>query len=410
VVRRVAATANTHSVRGGFAIADATSHSVRMPATSPLLPTDELIELIYNGPLEPTPWLKFLVALGQRIGCRSAGITLRLSRQGRPPLVIWGNPLVDQEAAKRITAAHAELGHLDPLRNALNKPGDLHTLDEVISREALHESEFYRRIYKPYGIEHALGMYISEPGGWEGNVGLINSSDAPNFTAADREMLGALRPHLERSLAIFANLQRHQSELQVLTETLDRLTISTFILDDRGHVLLSNGAGEALGQRGSIIRIADGRLRFLSRGDDARFQATLERALAARARAPAETFVDALRIDDADALNLGVLVRSVGRSVPFLSDPAPALIVYISGSTEARPIERLVMQLFDLTPSEAQLATLLASGLTIAESAERLGLTENTARTYSKIIFSKTGVGRQAELIRLILRSVAVLG
>lgn len=380
-----------------------------MPVTSPLLPTDELIELIYNGPLEPTPWLKFLVALGQRIGCRSAGLTLRLSRQGRPPLVIWGNPLIDQEAAKRITAAHAELGHLDPLRNALNKPGDLHTLDEVISREALHESEFYRRIYKPYGIEHALGMYISEPGGWEGNVGLINGSDAPNFTAADREMLGALRPHLERSLAIFANLQRNQSELQVLTETLDRLTISTFILDDKGRVLLSNGAGEALGQRGSAIRIADGRLRIVNRIDDARFQAIIERATASRGRS-AETFVDALRIDGADEQNLGVLVRSVGKSVPFLSDPAPALIVYISGSTEARPIERLVMQLFDLTPSEAQLATLLASGLTIAESAERLGLTENTARTYSKIIFSKTGVGRQAELIRLILRSVAVLG
>lgn len=381
-----------------------------MPVTSPLLPTDELIELIYNGPLEPTPWQKFLVALGKRMNCRSAGLTLRLSRQGRPPLVIWGNPLVDEEQAKCIAAIHAELGHLDPLRNALSKPGDLRTLDEVISPEALHGSEFYRRIFEPYGIEHALGMYISEPGGWEGNVGLINGRDAPNFTADDREMLGRLRPHLERSLAIFANLQRHQSELNVLTETLDRLTISTFILDHRGRVLLSNGAGEALGQRGSIIRIAEGRLRFVNRADDARFQAIIERATASQDRASAETFLDALRIDGADDHNLGVLVRSVGRSVPFLSDPAPALIVYISGSTDARPIERLVMQLFDLTPSEAQLATLLASGLTIAEAAERLRLTENTARTYSKIIFSKTGVGRQAELIRLILRSVAVLG
>lgn len=382
-----------------------------MPVTSPLLPTDELIELIYNGPLEPTPWRRFLVALGQRMACRSAAITLRLSRQGRPPLVIWGDPpSVDEEEAKRISAVHAELGHLDPLRNALSKPGDIHTLDEVVSAEALHQSEFYRRILRPYGIEHALGMYISEPGGWEGNVGLINGSDAPNFTAADRDMLGQLRPHLERSLAIFANLQRHQSELNVLTETLDRLTISTFILDDRGRVLLSNGAGEALGRRGNVVRIADGRLRIVNRADDARFQAIIERATARRAGSSAEPFVDALRIDGVDEQNLGVLVRSVGRSVPFLSDPAPALIVYISGSKEARPIERLVMQLFDLTPSEAQLATLLASGLTISESAERLGLTENTARTYSKIIFSKTGVGRQTELVRLILRSVAILG
>jgi DNA-binding CsgD family transcriptional regulator len=382
-----------------------------MPVTTPLLPTDELIELVYNGPLEPTPWHDFLAALGRRMRCRSAGLTLRLSRLGRPPLVIWGDPpSIDDEEARRIRAVHAELGDLDPLRNALSKPGDIHTLDEIISRDALEQSEFYRRILKPYGIEHALGMYISEPGGWEGNVGLINGADAPGFTDADRAMLLQLRPHLERALALFANHQRHRSELEALTETLDRLTLSTFILDDRGRVLRRNGAAQALLRDGRVLRLADERLRLVNRADDARLAAVIDKALAVRARSSEESFVDALRVRDADEENLGVLVRTVGRSVPFLSEPAPALIVHVSGSAEARPVERLVMQLFDLTPSEAQLATLLASGLTIAESAERLGLTENTTRTYSKIIFSKTGVGRQADLIRLILRSVAVLG
>ncbi|MFC3711574.1 helix-turn-helix transcriptional regulator [Sphingoaurantiacus capsulatus] len=381
-----------------------------MPVTTPLQPADPLIELAYNGPLEETPWHGFLKALGQRIGCRSAGFTLRLSRAGRSPLVIWGDPpSIDDEEARRIRAAHAELGHLDPLRNALNKPGDIHTLDEVTTPEVLHASEFYRRVLKPYGIEHALGMYVSEPGGWEGNLGLINDGDA-DFTDADRELLLALKPHIERSLAVFAKLQRHESELHALTETLDRLTISTFILDDRGRVLRANGAGQALAKAGQVLRIAEEQLRLVNRGDDARMKVAIEAALAARAKSSDASFVDALRVRDAEEQNLGVLVRTVGRSIPFLGDAAPALIVYLSGASDARPVERLVMQLFDLTPSEAQLATLLAAGLTIAESAERLGLTENTARTYSKIIFSKTGVGRQAELIRLILRSVAVLG
>lgn len=382
-----------------------------MPTTSPLLPVDPLIELAYDGPLEETPWHRFLQALGRRIGCRSAGITLRLSRQGRPPLVIWGDPpSIDEEQARRIRAVHSELGHLDPLRNALRKPGDIHTLDEVVTSEALHESEFYRQILKPYGIEHALGMYISEPGGWEGNVGLISDAAAHQFTNADRQLLLDLKPHLERALALFAKLRRHESELHVLTETLDRLTISTFILDERGRVLRANGAGQALAKSGRVLRIADDQLRLAKRDDDARLKAVIEQAVAACRGASRGSFVDAMRIRNADEENLGVLVRTVGRSVPFLGDPAPALIVYISGANDARPVERLVMQLFDLTPSEAQVATLLAAGLTIAEAAERLGLTENTARTYSKIIFSKTGVGRQADLVRLILRSVAVLG
>ena len=41
--------------------------------------------------------------------------------------------------------------------------------------------------------------------------------------------------------------------------------------------------------------------------------------------------------------------------------------------------------------------------------AEAFGLTEHTDRTYSKQIFAKTGARRQADLVRLILTSVATL-
>lgn len=377
-----------------------------MPAAAPLAPTDELIDLVYNGPLEAVPWQGFLKALARRMNCRSAALVLRLSRQGRSPMVIWGDPpSLDEEEARRIRAVHAELGHLDPLRNALAKPGDLHTLDEITTPEELHASDFYTKVYKPYGIEHAIGMYVSEPGGWEGNLGLINDSA---LDAGDKAMLGDLRPHVERSLALFARLRRDESELQVLTETLDRLTIATIILDETGRVLRSNGAADRLVADGAVLRVSERRLRLTRRGDDAAFQALLDRAIAARKADRNGGFVDAMRVESGNPL--GILVRTVAGNAPYAGDAGPALAVYVSGSSESRPVERLVMQLFDLTSSEAQLTTLLASGLTLAEAATQLGLTENTVRTYSKTILSKTGVGRQADLIRLVLRSVAVLG
>jgi len=43
-------------------------------------------------------------------------------------------------------------------------------------------------------------------------------------------------------------------------------------------------------------------------------------------------------------------------------------------------------------------------------AAAKLGLTESSVRTYSKKIFSKTGAKRQAELVRLILKTVSLLG
>ena len=71
---------------------------------------------------------------------------------------------------------------------------------------------------------------------------------------------------------------------------------------------------------------------------------------------------------------------------------------------ESRLIECIAILLLRL------LAILLSEGATLREAAKELGITENSARTYSKRIFMKAGVGRQADLIRLILRSVAMFG
>lgn len=380
-----------------------------MRIDKPLAAVDELITLIYQGPLEATPWQSFLEALSRRMRCKNAAITLRLSRQGTPPLIIWGPPpAIGEREARQVNAIHAELGHLDPLRNALTKPGDIATLSEVIAPEELQQNRFYREIMQPYGIAFELGMYISEPGGWEGNVGLTNGVDEEDFSEADKEVLIALRPHLEQSLALFSRLRRDETELQVMIDTLDRLTICTFILDGAGRIVRTNSAGRRLMKSSQAIRAADDRLVLASKTDNAALQQLIGKALTARR--DANNFTEALRIDSDADRHLGVLVRTIETPSRYSNEAEPAAVVYVSGSAANQPLERLVSQIFDLTPSEAHLAALLAAGLSLAEAAEKLDLTENTVRSYCKTILSKTGVSRQADLVRLILRSVAVLG
>ena len=52
----------------------------------------------------------------------------------------------------------------------------------------------------------------------------------------------------------------------------------------------------------------------------------------------------------------------------------------------------------------------LTHGLTLEEAAKALGIRLNTARAHLRSIFSKTGVRRQTELVRIFLNSVAWLG
>jgi DNA-binding CsgD family transcriptional regulator len=60
---------------------------------------------------------------------------------------------------------------------------------------------------------------------------------------------------------------------------------------------------------------------------------------------------------------------------------------------------------FFLTPAEKRLLESLLSGRSLNESAAALGVAMTTAKTHLDNIFQKTGVNRQAELMRLAARA-----
>ena len=78
--------------------------------------------------------------------------------------------------------------------------------------------------------------------------------------------------------------------------------------------------------------------------------------------------------------------------------------------TGRTPPSEVIQKLFGLTPKEAALAVRLAAGESIQEAAKSMRITHNTARAHLRSIFTKTGIDRQASLVRLLLRSVAMLG
>ena len=62
-----------------------------------------------------------------------------------------------------------------------------------------------------------------------------------------------------------------------------------------------------------------------------------------------------------------------------------------------------------LQQAEAVLALKLARGLSLAEISATQNISQHTSRAQLKSVFAKTGVSRQAELVRLVLKSVASL-
>lgn len=380
-------------------------------AIQPLAPVDEIISLIYRGPLEVTPWRSFLKALRARMDCDFAAIIARPGRLGAIPLMVMeAGVTVDEEEARRVGAAHARLAHLDPLAGALVKPGDIFTLDEVMSWERYTGTEFYTSVIRPYGVRDQLGMFFSEPGGWKCNIGLMNLDGLPRFGEAEKRFFLSFLPHLQASLEIHARMQRSESEKRIFEETLDRLTIGAFILDGAGRVIDTNRIASTIVRESNAISVVNGRLALARADESAHLNNAIRQAIEWRERRTPEAFVDALSVESREGTSLGIVVRAVSNTDRFESDFTPRAIVYVGDSTHQHLApERFVARLFGLTPTEALLATLLANGLTLTEAAAKLGVTENTIRSYAKRIFAKVGVSRQTELVRLILTSVALL-
>ena len=78
---------------------------------------------------------------------------------------------------------------------------------------------------------------------------------------------------------------------------------------------------------------------------------------------------------------------------------ASAIAVLVATPIVPKPVptDDVVQGLFDLTPSEAKLAALVAAGHAPREAAVRLGVALETARTTLKRVLAKTGTRRQAD-------------
>ena len=81
--------------------------------------------------------------------------------------------------------------------------------------------------------------------------------------------------------------------------------------------------------------------------------------------------------------------------------PAAVAAVFIGAPPDEQDGADTTAAAFGLTPAETQVLASLLAGRTLAETAVALGIAPSTAKTHLDHIFAKTGVTRQADLMRL---------
>jgi DNA-binding NarL/FixJ family response regulator len=177
---------------------------------------------------------------------------------------------------------------------------------------------------------------------------------------------------------------------------IDHLSMGVIVLGARGQVLFTNQRAGNLLARGDDILVGSSGVCHASTAEDTR---RLHKAV----RAARDSKVpDALILNSHSHKPLRVIVRP-----GEIEDGAEAAVCLYLFTDDDRPNvdPQLLRSIFGLTTSESRLAAALAGGLSLEAAARAEGWTLNSARSYLKAVFSKVGVSRQADLVRVVLTS-----
>ncbi len=373
---------------------------------------DRLLGAIYEGPMESPPWNTALQQMRDYL--KAAHVTLML----RPPsndstgVMINTGPVTTQGVESYETQYFA----MDPFVRL--PEGDVVTAEELIGRQWL-QSAVYLDYLKPLDIRHLLGADINTKEGIECRLRVTRSHAAGAFSADDKAAVRFLLPHLKRSIQLHARLDFLECERQLFAGTVNRMLLGMISIAQDGTIIETNQEARRILNEKDGIWLSGNTLCVDSSHESRDLQRMIRSAHSETGAAPVEESEDGPAMIEAISVSrpsgrakIGVLVRAIPMGQWSESKQRPAVVVYLRDpeSNAAQPSQELVRRLFGLTRMEAQLALLLAEGLTLDEAAEQMNVRRNTARTHLRSIFCKTGVTRQTMLVRLMLNSVLSLG
>ena len=288
-------------------------------------------------------------------------------------------------------------------------PNYVFTIDDLMPDSEWQRCSYYFTYCQPYNVYHTLGANITTPDGGLLRFRISRPKSAPRFSDQEKQMCELFVPHIRRAVHMYMQFDRSESLGTLYSKAIGRLSVATMVLDENNTVLELNAVAREIIDSNDGLKLVGGRLEATYPSDNRELQRVL-RNVAARQNSD-EITQEVMSISrPSGQVSFGLVVEPIPSQELVQTKGQPTAVVYIRDAVGKSQANNLVTkQLFNLTPAETALALELANGLSLEEAAEELNIRRNTARAHLRSIFSKTGVRRQTELVRIMLNSVVAL-
>ena len=367
------------------------------------------VDRIYEAAFGEDRWTGLIEDLCAELGATSA-TAMAWRRTDKFPFLIRQSHLPEDFAAQ----VEAYYHKVDPWLAATlkNHASGVLFSEALVPRKEFLETEMYTDFCRTLGIAKAVFAITDNTAEMMSSFNFYRDIRVKDFENDDIRPLQMLEPHLRRGLRLYHRLTPLRARAGMFEETFNALGLALFLLDDAGRLLEANRAGQDLLRTGHVLTVRNGRLTANHAANATALAAAISRLRPNGTMSPAASTPDDLSLvgpTPEDELRLSVTPLS-GDSIPDWMDFERRsrltflVTAQLASVRVAAPIPPVLIERYGLTPAEADVACLLASGNTVANIAARRNTAVGTVHNQLKQIYLKTDTAGQTELVVALLR------
>jgi DNA-binding CsgD family transcriptional regulator/PAS domain-containing protein len=358
-----------------------------------------LIGDIYDAALDPAQRISVLDKIASFTGGHSGGLLSKHSLGKSDNLYCYIG--ADPESLRAYSESYPKLD-LTADSPSVGVEQVVSTAD-LVPYEEFRRGRFYREWARPQGWVDVASVVIDKSTTSCTFLSVVRHEASGLVDDEMRRRMALLVPHVRRALLIGKTINLKQTQTICFSDILDGLSAGMILVDAHGRIVHANAAGNAILEAADFLRTVCGRLVVSDPSTNAALREILVAADAGDAVLGTRGIALPLTAHDGERHVAHVLPLTSGaRRIACLAYNAVAALFIRKATLEAFAPPAVIGEMYRLTPTELRVLLAIVDIGGVPEVAAALGVAVTTIKTHLSRLFEKTGVARQADLVKLV--------
>jgi DNA-binding CsgD family transcriptional regulator len=358
-----------------------------------------LIGHIYDAALDAALWPEVLAKIGVFLGGEAGGLLSKdaVSKTGTAHYTFG----VDPHYVQLYNETHSRC---DPVATLPSfGVGQIVSIPDLVPYDEFRRERFFQEWMRPQGLVDAANSVLEKSSSSCSFITILRSEASGIVDDEMQRRMALVVPHVRRAVLIGKAMEFKETEAAIFAEMLDSLSAGLFLIAADGRIVHANAAGHRMLDARDILRSLHGRLGTHDRQVDKALQEIFAASDNGDAGVGVKGIALPLTAHDGERYVAHVLPLTSGeRRRAAKAYTATAVMFVCRATMQGPPVPEVISKLYSLTPTELRVLLAIVEVGGIPEVATAFGVADSTIRTHVGRLFDKTGVGRQADLVKLV--------